>query len=1154
MRSRWNLVSWGATTLLLAALVCLPLSAFADDEPAAPEPPAAPAPAPTPEGDEKAEPPPLEKSDKPDVHKLYVPFRDLEKIFQKEGEGVFLPYKEFRRLWELAHKLPGDTTKPPVPAAVRSAAYQGVVDGETIRFEAQLEVDVLAKGWQRVALNYAGIGVEKATIDGKPALLVPTKAGYDLLLKDPGRRKLDLVLRAGAPAKGDTHAAEFSLPPVPLARLSLRVPGRDTEVGIAPRLASTTTSGINTTDLLAFLGPVNKVKLTWRRKPEDAPTVDPLVFAEETIDVRVDRGVVRSTFRANLSIRRAPITKIQVAVPPEAVVLYVNGAGIRTWTRGDGGATIDVELRAPVREKYEIQVGLERALPPPPVAAVLPLAALAGMERERGFLRVQAADGVKIEPSMTPGLVQIDMQDLPKQLQGAVPGKAFAYRYPARPGETVFDVQALAPRVSASHANRVGIRPESLDVACIAHVTVERSGIFALAFDLPADLEVTDVKLQRAELDDWTIQREAGKTPVLRVSLRDRLLGTATVIIHGRTRINISEKEGAPPLKRDLPLVILRDAHHVRGFVGVHVDPALDHTETKSEGLTALDTGAPHACEPPSLTGDAARLPLVYRFEHREGSVKLGMELKRKAPTITCAVESWVRLEPGKTRMGAVLRYHVAFRGVRTFRFKAPLGLAKRLHLDAPSLELIGPAPEMKPEGASDEWKAEQGIWTVKLPAPRTGPVVVQLVIDDRPEPELKSGARRTSSVPSFIPLEDEGTPLPNVSHHIAVRRDALLEVEMRKAEGGEEIDARELPAGLKDEGNFLAFRSYAAAHAVDVQVTKHDYEPVADLVVSHMHLDTVVPVEGRATTEAFLVVRNNDRQNLEIKLPPGASIRAVRVGDKSESPRVGNEGTVLIPLYSGLRKDQTFIVALFYDHDIERGGAMFESVRLVTPEPQGVKSDVLTWRVIMPEGRVYTSFGGSAMLVNRDRSWAARALENLTSIVSRPDASQRLDVRALIRGFKSPFTDRQHKGRRFEFQGRVGTGDVEINSASDSFFLLWKLLWFVAAFLGARFLVRAAGRLGFGAAVAFAVPALVLVALLIPAGPGMTQVLTSMFIGVLISGAGSFLGWYTAGRAQAKALAAERAAEASPPPDMPDDTPQGDGPEGTPAAEGGAA
>ncbi len=1118
----------GAACLLLAAVLSLSLPpALADDDEPAPDPKPAPSP-----DDPKA-------PEKPDVNKVYVPFRDLEKIFEKEGEGVFLPYKEFRRLWELAHKLPPDTSKPPVSAAVRSAAYSGTVEDDIIRFEAKVEVEVLDDGWQRVPLNYAGIGVEKATIDGKPALLVPTKAGYDLLLENAGRRTLDLVLRAAAPAKGDTRTAEFSLPPVPLARLSLWVPGKDTEVTIAPRLASTTKSAGASTELMAFLGPVSKVKLTWRRKPEDTPTVDALVFAEESLDVRVDRGVVRSTLRADLSVRRAPLSRLTVSVPSEAVVLYVQGEGIRTWTRSDGGDKINIEFRAPVREKYALRVGLERALPPPPVGAVLPMAFIDGLERERGFLRVQAADGVKIEPSVTPGLVQIDLRDLPKDLQGAAPGRAFAFRFPARPGETVFDVQALEPRVSASLGNRVGIRPESLDLRCIAHVTVERAGIFHLAFSVPEALEVSDVTLKGAELDDWTIREDDGKR-TLKIALRDRLLGKADVTIFGRTRIEVSEKEGAPAFEQDLPLVLLQDAAHIRGFVAVHIDPALDHKEKSRRGLTTLDVGAVAACHPPALAGDAARLPLIYRFEHREGDIALAMDLKRKAPTITCAVESWARLEPGKTRMGATLRFHVAFRGVRTFRFRAPLALAKRLHLADPGLELIGPAEEMKPADAGDDWQPVNGVWTVKLPAPRTGPVPIGLLIDDQPEEELASGGVRTTALPAYVPLEAGGAPLPNVVHHVAVRRDALLEVEFRDLVLGEEIDARELPTPLRDPDNFLAFRSYAPGHGLGVEVTKHDYEPVADVVVSHMHIDTVVPVEGRATSEAFLVVRSNTRQYLELELPPGTKIRAVRVGEKTESPRVGKDGTVLVPLLALRGKDQAFTVALYYDHDVERSGTAFEDVRLVSPVPIDVKSDILTWRVWMPDGPVYTSFGGSVLPVDPYKSWAARALERVSKILAVQEGATRLDVRRLMNSYKSPFTDRQHEGKRINFQGRVGTGDVVISSAAPGFFAFWKLLWGVAAFVGAMFLMRIATGIGAGKRFAFGVLLLLLIALLIPAGFGAAHTYTFMLLGVLLAGFLAFLGW----AAGAWRAARERAAEALPEPPEPME----------PAPEGGAA
>ena len=157
------------------------------------------------------------------------------------------------------------------------------------------------------------------------------------------------------------------------------------------------------------------------------------------------------------------------------------------------------------------------------------------------------------------------------------------------------------------------------------------------------------------------------------------------------------------------------------------------------------------------------------------------------------------------------------------------------------------------------------------------------------------------------------------------------------------------------------------------LQVTRHDYEPVAEVVVSHMHLDTVLAADGRATTEAYLVVQNNDRQNLELTLPPNATIRAVTVEGESRAPREGEDGRVLIPLPSGLGKDQSFVVALAYDHDVERSSSLgFATTKAVSPVAKDVTADLLTWRVFAPgrhdlhELRRLRRAGGSLPLLVR--------------------------------------------------------------------------------------------------------------------------------------------------------------------------------------------
>lgn len=1118
-----------ATTALAATLALGARFGRADEPPAAPKPDEA-----------RAKP-------SPELHKIYVPFKDLQKVFEKEGQGVFVPYAEFRALWEKAYRLPDDPARPPVPAAVRSAVYAGVADSDGVRFTAQLELDVLAAGWQRVALPFGGIGIEKATIAGAPALLVPTEKGYDLLLKDAGPRTLELAFRVGAPIAGDTHEARLALPPVPLARLSLRVPGADTDVQVTPRLAGGTgPTADGSTELLAYLGPVSDVRLTWRRRPDDRAKVDPLVFSSETTDVLVDRGVVRTEFAATLSILRAPLDALAVVVPADAVVLYVEGNGIRTWERDPAGERIAIALREPVKEAWTFKVGLERPVKELPADVTLPLVGVDKLERETGFLRLRAAEGVKVDPKATPGLVQTDLAALPDPLKGAAPGKAFGWRHPARSGTVVVAVEALSPRVSAVTGQRVGLRPEGVDLRFQGQIAVERAGIFGLELEVPEALEVTDVRVAGAELDDWTrVPSAGGGASVLRVAFRDRLLGNVSIFVAGRQPVVVPEEDGKEAIVA-VPLVTVRGAAHVRGYVALHADPALDRRETARTRLTVLESDAPAALEPAGLPDP--QLPLAARFEHREGSTALELAVRRKAATVTGAVETAVRLEPDRTRLDVRLVWQVQFRGVDALRFRGPIELASRVHLAPrqPGLELDAPTPEPRPDGAPADWKPARTTWTVRLAAPREGRVEAVLVVDDVPETPLVAGGSRAVSVPVFVPFGPDGKPLANSTHHAAIRRDPLLEVATEAVEHGEEIDARELAGvtALAAPETFLAFRSFDPAHAVRLKVTKHEYEPVAEVVISHMHLNTVVPAEGRATTEAFLVVRNNDRQYLELKLPEGANIRAVRVDGKNETPRHGEDGTVRIPLLANLGKDQAFLVALAYDHDVRRSGLVFQSVAFDGPVASRVTSDLLTWRVYVPREREITSFGGNVEPVRSESSWALLLLDDATRLFRRAPRGTPIDLSAMIHDLErgSPLQV-QGDGEARLLSNRVGTGSVVITSVSPTAFLFVKLLAFAVAFVGARALARRLGRTGRGAAAAFLVPAILLLVLLVPAGHGASGILTSMWLGVLLSGAISLVQDVRTRRAKARE-AARLAARSStvPPASAPADGPPAPG------------
>ena len=114
---------------------------------------------------------------------IYLPYEKLEEIFEKEGRGVFLPYKEFIDMWnrlqlpELAKKSP-----PPVDGVLSSAKYAGRIEGDVVSLDAKLEMEALKDGWSVLKLGAPGLSIADAkttahlsVLDNEYQVIFPAK-------------------------------------------------------------------------------------------------------------------------------------------------------------------------------------------------------------------------------------------------------------------------------------------------------------------------------------------------------------------------------------------------------------------------------------------------------------------------------------------------------------------------------------------------------------------------------------------------------------------------------------------------------------------------------------------------------------------------------------------------------------------------------------------------------------------------------------------------------------------------------------------------------------------------------------------------------------------------------------------------------------------
>jgi hypothetical protein len=998
----------------------------------------------------------------PELHKIYVPYTKLEEVLGTDKERVMVPYQEFLELWKLKYGPKAEPGKPPVPFVVESATYEGRVQEGIAAFQATLEIEVLGDGWQKVPLAFSKVAFEDVTVDGQPGVLSPSGQGYELLLKGQGRHVVAARFVAGI-ARGKEYATcAFDLPAVPLHKLSFRVPGKGTEIKLEPARAMTTTNEGDETVLLAFLGAQPSVQLTWRYQPEEVHKEPPLIFATDLLALTVEERVLRGLLTFDLQVLRTPSADFRVRIPKGVQVLEVTGANLKTWGFADDARTIlDVTLHEAVSGSYQMGVAFEAPFEVPGPLP-LPVLRLEGAARERGFLRVKGAEGVGLRPSALDNAFQIDVTALPDLLK--VQERALGFRFPALPYGVTLLTERIAPRVTVLSRARLEVERRRVKLSQVLNYTVERAGLFSLKVDVPEWLQLTQVGDEQL-VDTRTDTVENGLR-TLTLELRGRRLGAFALVVTGEAPLDLAQG------KLDVPLVRPLGADLEEGTLGVYMDPGIKAAATV-KGVVPLEP-AVLAQEDPFPS--AQPLAFAYRWHGPGASVSFAVEARK--PKVTCDVLYSLQADEGKVRIRADLFYDVQFTGVDTFRFRVPKSIVEKLKVEGQNIREKPHADDPVEEG-----KIPTTTFTVTLQRETLGRVAMWVEYDDVFKEPLKVNESAAVAVPQILPLDVE-----SANSFVAVRKSPALKI---GTEGPwEEVDPAELPEALRSPDTFLALRRLDEPEPFRLELTRHEYQPVADVVVRLAYLKTVLADESTATTTAFFEILNNDRQFLAVELPADSQIQDLRVAGKPEKPRLGEGHVLLVPLETGLKKDASFEVAIAYTHPVQTKGALVRDTVIEGPRlpawGEGTKpfQALLTWSVYYPKAWRATGFSGNVTPADEEGArgtWLRRAILTLGSLVQPLGGVPETGANVRPVPFKDivPQPTQVESVQRLFWNG-TGDGELVISHTSVALGVVFTMLAIALAAAGVVLLSRKVKPWRAGGAVALL--ALVVLAF---AGPG---------------------------------------------------------------------
>ncbi|MEZ4237269.1 MAG: hypothetical protein R3F59_14190 [Myxococcota bacterium] len=511
----------------------------------------------------------------------------------------------------------------PRQVALGRATWSGEADPRTLALsiDATLEVTLTGSGWSDVPLLGTEAVLTAVDVDGAPVAVDQRGGSHVWPTQATGQHRVRV--RALVPASGQRGAVEydFGVPQTAATRVALTLPRPDLapEIGDAVRMQVQSVG--ETTRVTADLAPTSRIRLLGLKDLGPTEAREAKLYAESAHLLAVDERRLELFSVVRWTILYAATQSFEVFVPEGLSVVSADGEGAFAWEAvpTDGGTLVRGETAYPIRNRYEVSLRLSRELPTDAARIALPHAW--GVEREHGWVGIEAPGRVRLEEVEPEDLVAVDPNQLPDELRRAsVSPLLYGLRSHGAGAVRIRATPLPEVEVSSEHADRVVARTvvsASGRALTELSVTLRNRLRHALLLELPEGAEVT-----RAFLDGEPVvpSRTAdGRVAVpLRRSAPDQPFQVLVVLSQpvsvprwlGRTRLAL------PAL--DLPVTALRwevalpDGPH---WSGLHAD--VDDQEPVGSGHWLADAGsdaAPAVSAPSQVeTPEAARVRAYRR-------------------------------------------------------------------------------------------------------------------------------------------------------------------------------------------------------------------------------------------------------------------------------------------------------------------------------------------------------------------------------------------------------------------------------------------------------------------------------------------------------------------------------------------------------------
>ncbi|MDP4996932.1 MAG: hypothetical protein NWQ16_11995 [Akkermansiaceae bacterium] len=797
----------------------------------------------------------------------------------------------------------------------------------------------------------AQLTTSKSTVDGKDAYFVIAEATGLLTATATYEQRLS----ATDPWQIPTGSAAMRQ-----ITLTYDKPGYEFLSESAAKITPTKANATQSAATL-ILGPAANPTITASPAQRDISSEETKFFAEVSNLFLPSPGVVNARHHIIIRPSQGRVSELLLKIPTGFTVSEVANGPIGTWRFDPEKQQLRIPVEPAQSAPFAFTVTTQQGTETLPIDLTLAPIRVEATAGEVGFLALAFGNEAQPENITPTNLSRINPEDFNQNLLPKNTLLQHAFRYGKEDASLKVKVTEVAPELRAESWQLVSLGDDRLVISTDLSVNITRSGVFKLALEIPAGLEIEAATGD--SLSHWT-ESTVDKKRIITLHLAGKTIG--------KRDFNLT-LTGRPPGATEnwqVPRIILQDASRETGLLTIVPDRGLQVRAVNRKNVSQIDPRELTDTQRESTRAAARPGALAYRLLQSDWALNLA--ISKLDPWVTAKVFHETTLREGQTLTRAAITYRIENAALKALRIRIP-GLDETA---ASTVRATGDAvADLIPI------EDEEGLYEIRFQRGIAGETKVEIEFQQ---------ATKDTGTETIQPITLE--EVRQLQYFAAVRaggRLALSTADLprgwQRADWAVAQAAIGQPAGTT--APLLLFRVADAEAPLTVAIKRHELQDLEKLRVSQGTLTTLISPDGDSLTAVDLQMQVTAKTTLRLKLPAESKLFNVLVNEEGAT-LVREKGEWLFYVFPSPEPGKPANVRFVYSEKSE-------DTTLQGPV-LNVPMENLTWRVLIPEGFQLASHEGDFDL-SEQSSYGSFNLEDYKSLAQSKKQTDAASAMALL-------------------------------------------------------------------------------------------------------------------------------------------------------------